>query len=77
MRSSPFDNEDGMFYTFANSELQSLWPAFAAVSDGGHVVHGGSGGASRESCLEFIKTSWTDIRPRTLQDAMSRDVAAR
>lgn len=78
MRTSPFDDQDGTFYALVNSELQySLWPAFAAVPDGWHVVHGGSGGASRESCLDFIEANWTDMRPRSLQDAMDRDVAAR
>jgi MbtH protein len=78
LRTSPFDDEDGTFYALVNSELQySLWPAFATVPDGWHVVHGGSGGASRESCMEFIEANWTDMRPRSLQDAMNGDVAAR
>ena len=78
MQGSPFDNEDGTFYALINSELQySLWPAFAAVPDGWRVAHGGSGGVSRESCLEFIEANWTDMRPGGLQEAMAGDVAAR
>jgi uncharacterized protein YbdZ (MbtH family) len=78
LRTSPFDEEDGTFYALVNSELQySLWPAFATVPDGWRVVHGGSGGVSRDSCLEFIEENWTDMRPRSLQDAMDGDVAAR
>lgn len=78
MRASPFDDEDGMFYALVNSERQySLWPAFAAVPDGWDVAHGGSGGARRESCLEFIEVNWTDMRPRSLQEVMDGDIAAR
>ena len=78
MRASPFDNEDGMFYALVNSELQySLWPAFAAVPEGWDVVHGGPGGDSRESCLEYIEASWTDMCPRSLQGAMDGGITAR
>ena len=76
MRTSPFDNEDGTFYALVNGELQySLWPAFVAVPEGWQVVHGGVGGASRESCLEFIEANWADMRPKSLRDAMDGDVA--
>jgi uncharacterized protein YbdZ (MbtH family) len=27
--------------------------------------------------MEFIEANWTDMRPRSLQDAMNGDVAAR
>jgi MbtH protein len=78
LRTSPFANADGMFFALTNCELQySLWPAFAAVPDGWQVAHGGSEGASRESCLEYIEANWTDMRPKSLQNSMDRDVAAR
>jgi MbtH protein len=78
LRISLFDDEAATFYALVNSELQySLWPGFAAVPAGWHVVHGGSGGASRESCLEFIEANWTDLRPRSLQDAVAGDAVAR
>lgn len=77
MQISPFDDEDGTFYALANNELQySLWPTFCAVPDGWDIVHGASGAASRQSCLEFIEARWTDMRPKGLQRAMDGDVAA-
>ncbi|MGV9803395.1 MbtH family protein [Mycobacterium sp. NPDC003449] len=76
MSTSPFDDEDGQFFVLSNAELQhSLWPAFSAVPGGWHIVHGGPGGVSRQSCMEFVDANWTDMRPKSLQDAMSGDLA--
>lgn len=73
---NPFDDEDAKFYALANNELQySLWPVFRAVPDGWDIVHGGPEGASRDSCLEFIESNWTDMRPKSLQIAMERETA--
>jgi MbtH protein len=65
---NPFDDEDGRFYALTNTEEQySLWPTFAEVPDGWRVVFGPG---SRQQCLDHIERNWTDMRPKTLRDAM-------
>ncbi|WP_097869473.1 MbtH family protein [Streptomyces sp. rh34] len=66
--SNPFEDEDGQYYALANDELQhSLWPAFAEVPAGWTIVHGQD---TRQACLDYINTHWTDMRPKSLIDAM-------
>lgn len=66
---NPFDDESGSFLVVANDEGQhSLWPAFAAVPAGWALVHGP---ADRAACIEYVRTNWTDIRPRTLAARMT------
>ncbi|MFF2119345.1 MbtH family protein [Kitasatospora sp. NPDC058184] len=65
---NPFDDQDGTFLVLVNDEDQhSLWPQFADVPDGWTVVHGPDGHAA---CLEYVENSWTDMRPRSLAEAM-------
>jgi MbtH protein len=65
---NPFDDPDGRFLVLVNDEGQhSLWPLFAAVPGGWKTVFGEAG---REQCLEYIETSWTDMRPKSLIAAM-------
>ncbi|HVV14353.1 MbtH family protein [Amycolatopsis sp.] len=62
--SNPFDDDSGRFYALLNEEGQySLWPTFADVPAGWQIVFGED---SREACLEYIETNWTDMRPRSL-----------
>lgn len=75
MSTNPFDDDDGAFYVLVNGEEQhSLWPAFAEIPAGWRVVHGVPGrGASRADCLAYVERSWTDLRPKSLRDAMAGD----
>ncbi|AQW53941.1 MULTISPECIES: MbtH family protein [Streptomyces] len=67
--SNPFENAEGRFFVLVNEERQySLWPAFAEVPAGWTVVHGED---TRDACLEHINQNWTDMRPKSLVDAMS------
>jgi uncharacterized protein YbdZ (MbtH family) len=60
---NPFDDPDGTFVVLANDEEQhSLWPTAMAVPVGWQAGHGG---ASRQSCLDYIEANWTDIRPHS------------
>lgn len=69
MSTNPFDDDAGTFYVLTNAEEQfSLWPAFAEVPAGWRVVFGES---TRADCLAHIEENWTDMRPRSLRDAMS------
>jgi MbtH protein len=68
---NPFDDETGRFVVLVNDEGQySLWPVFADVPDGWSVVYGE---ADRAACLEYIEQSWTDMRPKSLAEAMAAD----
>ena len=64
---NPFDDHEGVFYVLVNEEGQhSLWPHFAPVPAGWEIVHGED---SRDACLEYIETHWTDMRPKSLIEA--------
>ncbi|MFA7762535.1 MbtH family protein [Streptomyces sp. NRRL S-448] len=74
MSSNPFDDADGRFYVLVNGEEQhSLWPAFAEIPAGWRIVFGEE---SRRQCLEHIEAHWTDLRPKSLRDAITADPAS-
>lgn len=74
MSTNPFDDEDGRFYVLVNDEDQhSLWPTFSEVPAGWRVVFGEE---SRAACLEYVEKNWTDMRPKSLREAMEADQAA-
>ena len=71
MSTNPFDDEDGRFYVIINDEDQhSVWPTFAEVPQGWRVVFGEE---SRNTCLKYVEQNWTDMRPKSLRDAMEAD----
>ena len=71
MSTNPFDDEAGTFYVLINDEDQhSLWPASIEKPAGWRVVFGED---SRANCLTYIEANWTDMRPRSLREAMSQD----
>lgn len=71
MNTNPFDDENGRFYVLVNDEEQhSLWPVFADVPGGWRVVFGAE---SRAACVAYIEDNWTDMRPKSLQEAMADD----
>ena len=67
---NPFENPDGVYLVLVNHENQhSLWPSFAEVPAGWTVAHGPE---SRQSCLDYVERTWTDMRPKSLIEAMER-----
>ncbi|HEY2236955.1 MAG TPA: MbtH family protein [Candidatus Angelobacter sp.] len=73
--SNPFDNENGEFLVLINHELQySLWSSFLEVPAG--WTPAGVRGKKKE-CLEWVETNWTDMRPKSLVDAMETERTAR
>lgn len=69
MSANPFDDPDGTFLVLVNAEEQhSLWPVFVDVPEGWKTVFGPDG---REACLRYVETHWTDLRPRSLREAMA------
>jgi MbtH protein len=72
---NPFDDENSEFMVLVNEEGQySLWPTFREVPDGWKAV--GPRG-SRKECLDYIEENWTDMRPKSLVEQMSKDAAER
>lgn len=71
MSTNPFDDDNGAFFVLVNDEDQhSLWPVFADIPAGWRVVHGE---ATRAACLDYVEKNWTDLRPKSLRDAMAED----
>ncbi|MEW1636967.1 MbtH family protein [Streptomyces sp. NPDC093801] len=67
---NPFEDPTATYVVLVNDEGQhSLWPTFSEVPAGWTVVFGESG---RQECLDFIEASWTDMRPKSLIDAMQQ-----
>ncbi|KZN51070.1 MbtH family protein [Pseudoalteromonas luteoviolacea] len=65
-----FDNENGTFKVIINHEEQySLWPSYKTIP-GGWQDTGVSG--DKATCLEHIKTHWTDMRPLSLRQTMAQ-----
>lgn len=67
--SNPFEDDTREYLALCNDEEQySLWPQDIDVPDGWRVVYGP---AAREQVLDHIERSWTDMRPKSLRDAMA------
>ena len=70
MSTNPFDDETGTFLVLVNDEEQhSLWPTFADVPARWQKAFGE---ASRAECLAYVEEHWTDIRPKSLREALGR-----
>ncbi len=70
MKTNPFEDEDGEYLVLVNHEEQySLWPSFRPA---GWKAVGPTTG-NRQDCLDWIEATWTDMRPRSLREAMARD----
>ena len=65
-----------MYKVVVNHEEQySLWPSFREIPDGWKQVGPTTG--KRQDCLDWIKESWTDMRPKSLREAMEKDARER
>jgi MbtH protein len=72
---NPFEDEESEYIVLVNHEEQySLWPSFREVPAGWTAV--GPRG-KRKECLDWIEENWKDMRPKSLREAMEKDVAAR
>ncbi|ATL28463.1 MbtH family protein [Streptomyces formicae] len=65
---NPFENAEGKFLVLMNDEEQySLWPSFIEVPEGWRTVLEET---DRQTCVDFIEKTWSDMRPKSLRDAM-------
>ncbi|MFD7523041.1 MbtH family protein [Paenibacillus chitinolyticus] len=63
---NPFDDQSGTFRVLVNGEGQySLWPVFVRTPDGWTAV---LEEGTRQECLDYIESSWTDMRPASLRE---------
>ncbi|MET0258158.1 MAG: MbtH family protein [Methylobacterium sp.] len=68
-----FDRDDIAFTVVINDEEQyAIWPEFKPVPAGWRQV-GVSG--DKAACLQHIEEVWTDMRPRSLREAMDGPAA--
>jgi MbtH protein len=68
---NPFEDETGLYVVLVNDEIQySLWPSFRPTPPGWTVA---VESCSRQECLTWIESNWTDLRPKSLVDAMDSD----
>lgn len=68
--SNPFDDENGTFHVLVNDEGQhSLWPTFVDVPAGWSIVLAST---DRQSCVDYVNEHWTDMRPKSLIEAMEQ-----
>lgn len=64
MTTNPFEDDDAQYCVLVNDEGQySLWPQSIGVPVGWQVAKDLD---SRANCLQWIETTWTDMRPRSL-----------
>ncbi|MEO3784919.1 MbtH family protein [Actinocorallia sp. B10E7] len=68
MATNPFENDEATYLVLINDEGQySLWPQFAEVPAGWTVARPAG---TRQECLDHINEHWTDMRPKSLIQAM-------
>lgn len=67
---NPFENESGQYCVLVNDEGQySLWPNHIEIPAGWTSSFGPD---TRQACIDYVEKNWTDMRPRSLIDAMKR-----
>ncbi|MFI5801337.1 MbtH family protein [Streptomyces sp. NPDC051561] len=70
MATNPFDDPDGTYQVLVNDEGQhSLWPAAQDAPAGWTVALAAT---SKQACTDHIESHWTDLRPRSVAEAMAR-----
>ncbi|MGW0186122.1 MbtH family protein [Streptomyces sp. NPDC003362] len=68
MATNPFEDENGSYLVLVNAEGQhSLWPSFVEVPAGWERAFGED---TRQACLDYVERNWTDMRPKSLIEAM-------
>ncbi|QST01044.1 MbtH family protein [Pontibacillus sp. ALD_SL1] len=66
---NPFQHNEGTFYALQNHKGQySLWPSFLDIPEGWDIRYGE---ASREDCVSYIETHWSDIRVQSGNEALA------
>jgi MbtH protein len=68
------DREESLYVVVRNDEEQySIWPSFRDAPAGWTVL---TAPAAKEDCLAYVNEHWTDMRPRSLREALQAQAAA-
>jgi MbtH protein len=68
------DDESIDYFVVINDEEQySIWPAHRDIPNGWQAV---GPARSREDCLAYIEQTWTDMRPKSVREAMAKQAAS-
>lgn len=63
------DRDESHYVVVRNDEEQySIWPSFRDPPAGWAVL---TAPATREDCLAYVEEHWTDMRPRSLREALA------
>lgn len=63
-----WDTSDTLFFVVVNHEEQySIWPEHKPLPLGWHAI---DTKGSKDECLAYIKTVWTDMRPLSLRQEL-------
>jgi MbtH protein len=66
--SNPFDDVNANFLVLTNDEGQySLWPESIRIPSGWQTQFGPG---ERQKCIDYVNPHWTDMRPKSLIQAM-------
>lgn len=69
-----FDDETIDYFVVINDEEQySIWPAHRDIPNGWQAV---GAARTREACLAYIEETWTDMRPKSVREAMARQASS-
>ncbi|HEX6358895.1 MbtH family protein [Actinophytocola sp.] len=72
---NPFEVPDANYTVLRNEENQhSLWPGFADVPAGWTVAFGPD---RRDSCLDYVRENWVDLRPRSVAEFVAKHAGDR
>ncbi|WP_437677694.1 MbtH family protein [Sorangium sp. So ce131] len=63
------DNDAEHLVVINDEEQYSIWPVKKAIPDGWRST---DRRGTKEYCLSYIKEVWTDMRPKSLRDALAR-----
>jgi MbtH protein len=63
-----WDSPDARFNVVINHEEQySIWPDYRKIPEGWRAT---DRQGTKEECLSYIESVWTDMRPLSLREAM-------
>jgi MbtH protein len=61
---------ESLYVVVSNEEEQySIWPADKEIPKGWKQV---GDSRSKDECLNYIRSTWTDMRPKSLRESMRR-----
>lgn len=72
---NPFEDDTHEFVALVNDQGQySLWPAHFSTPAGWKLVFGPE---NRALCIDYVNSTWTDLRPTRMVQAQSPTTAVR